>query len=69
MAVWHLVSFLTGGMSTAYENLKEHLQLAVRQLKQIKAEKKKFDVEELIGLESQVTDLITELVDAAEEEA
>ena len=56
-------------MSTAYENLKKHLELAVRQLKEIKDQKKKFDVEELIGLESQITDLITELVDAAEEEA
>ena len=53
-------------MSTAYENLKKHLELAVGQLKQIKAEKKKFDVEELIGLKSQISDLITELVDATE---
>ena len=55
-------------MITAYENLKKHLELAVRQLQQIKAEKKKFDAEELIGLESQITDLITQLVDAAKEE-
>ena len=56
-------------MSTAYENLKKHLELAIRQLKEIKETKKKFDVEELVGLESQLTDLITELVDATEEEA
>ena len=31
-------------MSTAYENLKKHLELAVRQLKEIKDQKKKFDV-------------------------
>ena len=43
-------------MSTAYENLKKHLELAIRQLKEIKETKKKFDVEELIGLESQLTD-------------
>ena len=55
-------------MSTAYENLKKHLELVVRQLQQIKAEKKKFDVDELIGLESQITDLITELIDATESE-
>ena len=56
-------------MSTAYENLKKRLQLAVRQLKEIKQEKKKFDVEEQCALEAQVTDLITELIDATEEEA
>ena len=56
-------------MSTAYENLKKHLQLAIRQLKEIKQEKKKFDVEELCYLEAQVTDHITELIDATEEEA
>ena len=49
-------------MSTAYENLKKHLQLAIRQLKETKETKKKFDEEELIELESQLTDLITELV-------
>ena len=53
-------------MSTAYENLKKHrcryLEPALRQLKDIKDQKNKFDVEELIGLESQITDLITELV-------
>ena len=53
-------------MSTAYENLKKHLELAIRQLKEIKENKKKFDVEELISLESQLTDLITEVVDATE---
>ena len=56
-------------MATAYENLKKHLEMALGQLKQIKVEKKKFDVKELIGLESQITNLITELNDAAEEEA
>ena len=49
-------------MSTAYENLKKHLELAVRQLKEIKDQNKKFDEEEFIELESQLTDLITELV-------
>ena len=53
-------------MSTAYENLKKHLELA-RQLKEIKETKKKVDVKELIGLESRLTDLITEPVDATEE--
>ena len=56
-------------MSTAYNNLKKHLELAIRQLKEIKKTKKKFDVEELCSLESQVTDLITQLIDATEEEA
>ena len=51
------------------ENLQKHLELAIRQLKEIKETKKKFDVEELIVLESQYTDLITELIDATEEEA
>ena len=49
-------------MSTAYENLKKHLELAVRQLKEIKDQNKNFDEEEFIELESQLTDLITELV-------
>ena len=39
-------------MGTAFENLKKHLELAIRQLKEIKHTKKKFDVEEFIGLES-----------------
>ena len=56
-------------MSTAYENLKKSLDKAIYYLKDIKETKKRFDVEELIGLESQLTDLITELVDATEEEA
>ena len=34
-------------MSTAYENLKQHLKSAIRQLKEIKKEKKEFDLEEL----------------------
>ena len=55
-------------MSTAYENLKKHLELAIRQLEEIKETKKKFDLEELCSLESHVTDLITELIDATEEE-
>ena len=52
-------------MSIAYENLKKHMELAIRQSKEIKESKKKFDVEELCALESQVTDLdlITELID------
>ena len=56
-------------IATAYDNLKKHLELAIRQLKEVKDQKKKFDEEELIGLESQITDLITELVNATEEEA
>ena len=55
-------------MSTAYENLKKHLGLAVRQLEDIKTQKKNFDVE-LCALEAQVIDLITELIGATEEEA
>ena len=35
-------------MNIAFENLKKHLQLAIRQLKEIKQEKWKFDVEEPI---------------------
>ena len=45
-------------MSTAYENLKKLLELAIRQLKEIKENKKKFDEEELIGLEARLTDLV-----------
>ena len=56
-------------IAIAYDNLKKHLELAIRQLKEVKDQKKKFDEEELIGLESQITDLITELVNATEEEA
>ncbi len=55
-------------MSTAYENLKKHLELAIRQLKEVKQEEKKFDEEELIELESQLTDLITDLVNFHESE-
>ena len=55
-------------MSTAYENLKKRLQLEIPQLKDIKETKKRYDVEELCSLESQVTDLITELIDATEQE-
>ena len=47
-------------MGTAFENLKKHLELAIRQLKEVKHTKKKFDVEEFIGLEGQVTWLVTE---------
>ena len=53
-------------MSTAYENLKKHLELAIRQLKEIKESKKKFDIEELLVLETRFTDLITELIDVTE---
>ena len=56
-------------MATAYDNLKKHLELAIRQLKEIKDQKKKFHEAELRGLESQITHLITELVNATEEEA
>ena len=49
-------------MSTAYENLKKHLELAIRQLKEIKETKKKFDVEELIGLESQLSSSLLSLL-------
>ena len=52
--------------STAYENLKKHLELAIRQLKEIKESKKKFDIEELLVLETRFTDLITELIDVTE---
>ena len=55
-------------MSTAYENLKKHLELAIRQLKEIKDQKKKFDQAELESLEGQLTDLITEVIDATENE-
>ena len=54
-------------MSITYKNLKKHLELAIRQLKEIQQDKK-FDVEELCALEAQVTDLITEPIDATEEE-
>ena len=54
-------------MSTAYENLKKHLELALRQLREIKVQKKQFDAEELLRLETQLTDLITKLVYVTEE--
>ena len=53
-------------MSTAYENLKKHLELAISQFKEIKESKKKFDIEELLVLETQFTDLIAELIDVTE---
>ena len=40
-------------MSSAFENLKTHLELVIWQLKETKDHKKKFDVEELCSLESQ----------------
>ena len=55
-------------MGTAFENLKKNLELAIRHLKETKHTKKNFDVLELIGLESQTTDLITERVTEAEAE-
>ena len=54
-------------MKTAYENLKKHLELALRQLREIKVQKKQFDAEELLRLETQLTDLITEPVYVTEE--
>ena len=51
--------FLITVASTAYENLKKHLQLAIRQLKEIREQKKKYDQEELFDLEIQITDHIT----------
>ena len=48
-------------MSTAYQNLKKHLDLAIRQLKEIKQKSSPFDQEELFSLECQITDLITEI--------
>ena len=42
-------------MSNAYENLRKHLGLAIRQLKEIKDQKKKIDIEELCSLENQGT--------------
>ena len=42
-------------MATAFENLKKHLELAIRQLKEIKQKKKKFDIDELVSLESQIS--------------
>ena len=53
-------------MSFPHENLKKHLELAVRQLKEIKEYKKKVDPEELESLETKITYLITELVDSTE---
>ena len=52
-------------MSTAYENLKKLMELAIRQLKEIKEYKKLFEQEAVESLESPITDLITELIDAA----
>ena len=49
-------------MSTAHESLEKHLESALRQLGEIKVQKKQFDAEELLGLETQLIDLITELV-------
>ena len=46
-------------VNTAY--LKEHFELAIRQVK-------KSDLEELESLETKITDLITELVDSTEQE-
>ena len=39
-------------MNTDYEDLKKSLDKAIFYLKDIKATKKKFEVEELMGLES-----------------
>ena len=59
--------FLITVVSTAYENLEKHLQLAIRQLKEIREQKKKLDQEKLFDLEIQITDQITELFNATEE--
>ena len=55
-------------MATAYENLRKHLQLAIRQLKEIKQSQKRFEVEEICSLENDLTDLITELLDAQKQD-
>ena len=49
-------------MATAYENLKKSLEKAIFYLKSIKEAIQKFDEEELVELETKITDLITELV-------
>ena len=54
-------------MSTADENLKKHLELAIRQSEEIKQQKKKFDQEELFRLEIEITNRITELIEGTEE--
>ena len=54
-------------MTTADENLKKHLELAIRQLEEIKQQKKKFDQEELFRLEIEITNRITELIEGTEE--
>ena len=48
-------------MNTAYENFREHLEPAIRQLKEIKQSRKRLEVEDLYKLETQINDLITEL--------
>ena len=55
-------------MSSAYENLKRHLKLATRHLKQIRDSDKKVNLEELCGLEGPLIDLATGLIGATKQE-
>lgn len=53
-------------MATAFENLKKHLELTIRQLKDIK-QNKNFDRDELESLEDEILDLITDVIFQSEE--
>ena len=48
-------------MSTAYENLRKHLLLAIRQLQEIKSKDKPVDETELCNLCLEITDLVTDV--------
>ena len=50
---------------TAYENLK-HLELAIRQLKEILEKRKGFNEKELTDYENQISNLITDLLQQRE---
>ena len=56
-------------MRTSFDNLKKSLEKAILYPKDIKEAKKKFDAEKLETLETKITDLITDIIDASEEEA
>ena len=50
-------------MSTAYEQVIQHMRAAIRALREIVANDEKVDVEELCNMEYTLSDLITTLVD------
>lgn len=53
-------------MSTAYENLTKHLELAIRQLEELLDKENDFNEKELTDYENQISNLITDLLQQKE---